>query len=164
MNGIVILGCGASFRSRSPHFFFFFLPGDSPSFVFDNVAHMWLMPINITARGQTPGDRRGGGFWPPPAWCLHREKKKKRRCRFLSHSSSQLDLSNTHNQRQTQLQSVGFLWDQQKAPLVLTLLKVCHIILIISYLNSCKSWSRGGTHVNLWGGNVSHAFPWENQG
>lgn len=58
MNGIVILGCGASFRSRSPHFFFF-LPGDSPSFAFDNVAHMWLMPINITARGQTPGDRGG---------------------------------------------------------------------------------------------------------
>lgn len=150
MNGIVILGCGASFRSRSPHFFFF-LPGDSPSFAFDNVAHMWLMPINITARGQTPGDRRGWGsdHHQPDACTEREEKKKKRRCRFPSHSSSQLDLSNTHNQRQTQLQSVGFLWDQQKAPLVLTLLKVCHIILIISYLNSCKSWSRGGAHVNL---------------
>lgn len=79
MNGIVILGCGASFRSRSPHFFFFFLPGDSPSFAFDNVAHMWLMPINITARGQTPGDRGGGGGSDhhQPDACTGKKKKKK---------------------------------------------------------------------------------------
>lgn len=55
MNGIVILGCGASFRSGfATHFL-----RRSPSFDFDNLAHMWLMPINTTARGQTPGDRGG---------------------------------------------------------------------------------------------------------
>lgn len=49
MNGIVILGCGACFRT---HFL-----SDSPSSDFDSLAHMWLLPINTAARGQTRGRR-----------------------------------------------------------------------------------------------------------
>lgn len=58
MDGIVILGCGACFRSglQLSHFL-----SACPSFDFDNPAHMWLMPINSAA----PGHRGGTGASPP---------------------------------------------------------------------------------------------------
>lgn len=95
MNGIVILGCGASFRSG-------FLR-NSPSLDFDNLAHMWLMPINTTARGQTPGDI--GPFFLTTG---------SMQALLPSSSSYQLDLSNMHTQRKTQIQSICILWDLQK--------------------------------------------------
>lgn len=102
MNGIVIVRCGASFRSGSPHIF-------SVTLLHLTLitSLMWLKPINTTARGQMPRDKRGPLFLTTGSM----QWKKAKQALLPSRTSYQLDLSNTYTQRQTELQSVGILWD-----------------------------------------------------
>lgn len=114
--------------------------GQSPSFDFNNLLHMWLTPISTTARGQTSGDL-GPLFWPGTgnAW--------ETQASLPSSSSYQLDLSNTHAERKTQTSISPHPMGSAKPLIVLTLLKVCHIFLIIFARIHARAVPKG---VGMW--------------
>lgn len=111
MNGIVILGCGACFRSGRPRV--------SSAALLHLTLIMWLMPINTTETGWTARDK-GLPF------CV-------RAPRDMGVASLQLippiqPVKHAHtNISSASPHPLGSLI----ALLVLTLLKVCHIFLII---------------------------------
>lgn len=90
--------------------------------------------------------------------------RRKERASLPSSSSQQLDLSNKQIAKTNTTSICRHPVGSAKARLVLTLLKVCHIFLIIFYWNSCKDGSHGSANVNLWRGNVSDVFSWGSQG
>jgi len=142
MNGIVILGCGASFRSGSPHIFSAAL------------LHLTLI-VSLTCdscpltlqREDRHQETRGPLFLTTGST----------RTLPPSSSSCQLDLSYMYSQRKTQIQSIRPA-GAAEAPIVVALLKVCHIFLIIFPTIPV----RGCSHVNLCIENVSVAFSSEN--
>lgn len=106
------------------------------------------MPINTTARGQTPGDE---GLLFLTTGSMEGEKKQ---ALLPSSSSYQLDVSNTKKPKEKH-ESISVLRELQKH-LLLTLLKVCHTFLIIF----TRIHVRAAPNVLL--PNVSHRFSWEN--
>lgn len=120
MNGIVIVWCGACFRSGSPHIF-------SVTLLHLTLitSLMWLKPINTTARGQTPRDQRGSLFltigsmqWEKAGIASLKNILPIRPVKRLYPKTNRTSLC------QHPMGSI-------KALPVLTLLKVCHLFLII---------------------------------
>lgn len=91
---------------------------------------------------------------------LHREKQALPPLQLVS---AIRPVKHAYPKRQTQLQSISsILRDLQKR--LLFLLKVCHIFLIIFTGIHGRADPTGCGNANSWRGNVSDAFPWENQG
>lgn len=147
MNGIVILGCGASFRSGTPHIFS------------ATLLHLTLI-ISLTCglcpltlqREDRHQETRGCFFWPRAQW----KGEQKASTAALKLVLPIRCFKHKKNQRKTRIyqRPTGVA----KALIVLTLLKVCHTFLIIF----TRFHVRAAPNVLL--PNVSHRFSWENWG
>lgn len=110
---------------------------------------MWLMPINTTARGQTPGDE---GLLFLTTGSMEGEKKASTAALKLVLPIRCVKHKKTQRKTRIYQRPTGVA----KALIVLTLLKVCHTFLIIF----TRIHVRAAPNVLL--PNVSHRFSWEN--
>lgn len=139
MNGIVILGCEASFRSGSPHIFSATLL-HMTLIVF---THMWLRPINTTARGQTPGDdERALFFYHRLNECISSFK--------LILPIRLLIL--VYQKKETQVKAMCLLKDYWK-----------YILYIQYWIIFTSVHLKGCSFTNYCEGNMSDVYSWENQ-
>lgn len=120
---------------------------DSPSFDFDNLAHMWLMPINTTARGQTPGDKG-------PLFLTTGKRKNAASLKLI------LPIRPVKHAYPKKNTTSIFQHPMGSATALIVLLKVCHIFLIIFTRIHVRGCSRGYGNANLCRGNMSDAFSW----